>query len=575
MAGPQRTRAALVALFAAQVLLASVPASGAGAGLAAREPVYTDEWWSEYHATAEVYDLIKAVAAANPDIVSLSSIGSTHESRQLLVAKVSDNVAADEEDEPDVLVIAGTHAREWTTYHAAAYLLNYLTGHYRRTPEGALLVSPPGVLDNDSFASWIVDNREVYILAMVNPDGIEYAHTTDNLWRKNREPNPGVVGLACTGTDINRNFDWHWGELQGDSHVACADDYAGPLRADGYAGIVGWRPGESLPGAFSTAEARALRDFELAHDFKTALSLHSYSGLVLYPWGHTGDPSPDDADFVAMADVMANQTGYTPQQGYDLYKTAGVWDDWTYGVAGAYAFTIEMGQEFQPPAEEILMQAQLVLAPELYLAEVADDLHLLAPVVEVLAERSREVDANAEARVTAKVDAFNGVDGGKVSLVYSTDDGATWAERPMAAGADGTTYTGDLPALRAGGQALYFVRATDNEGITRSGPKAAPYQAFEVHAKNGLLDQLGTLGLLAVLGGAGLAGALLYLRFGRARITAALPRLPRLPRLPALPGKGRRAAPTAAAPSAPPEGGDFESALASRPGLKRFLDESR
>lgn len=498
MAATPRKRAALVILFAAQLLMTAVPGTGAAAS-GARQPVYTDEWWSEYHATGDTYDLIKAIAAANPDIVSLFSIGSTHESRQLLVAKVSDNVAADESDEPDVLVMAGTHAREWTTYHAAAYLLNYLTGHYRRTPEGALEVSPPGVLDNDSLASWLVDNREIYILTMVNPDGIEYSHTTDASWRKNREPNPGAIGRACIGTDINRNFDWHWGELQGDSHVACADDYAGPMRADGYAGILGWRPGESPPGAFSTAEARALRDFETAHDFQTALSLHSFSELVLYPWGYTSSPSPDDADFVAMADVMANQTGYTPEQGYTLYKTAGVWDDWSYGVTGAFAFTIEMGTQFQPPVEEILNQSLVVLQPEMYLAEVADDLHLHAPVVEVRAEPSAEVEANAPTRVTAKVDAFNGLDGGKVSLVYSADGGASWSERPMAALTDGTTYAGELPALRAGASALYFVRATDNDGITRSGPKSAPYQAFEVHSKNGLLDQLGTLGLLAVL----------------------------------------------------------------------------
>ncbi len=572
MVATQRKRAALVILFAAQVLLTALPSAGA-AGAGARQPVYTDAWWSEYHATGDTYDLIKAVAAANPDIVSLFSIGSTIENRQLIVAKVSDNVASDEKDEPDVLIMAGTHAREWTTYHAAAYLLNYLTGHYRRTAEGALQVSPPGVLDNDSMASWLIDNREIYILTMVNPDGIEYSHTTDANWRKNREPNPGAVGLACTGTDINRNFDWHWGELQGDSHNPCAEDYAGPLRADGYAGILGWRPGDSPPGAFSTAEARALRDFENAHDFQTAVSLHSYSDLVLYPWGYTSAPSPDNADFVAMADVMANQTGYTPEQGDTLYKTAGVWDDWTYGVTGAFSFTIEMGTAFQPPAEEILNQSRLVLQPELYLAEVADDLHLHAPVVEVHAEPSTAVDVNAPTHISAKVDAFNGLDSGKVALVYSTDGGASWSERPMSPGADGSTYTGDLPGLRAGASALYFVRATDNDGIARSGPKSAPYQAFEVHAKDGFLDQIGLLGLIAVLGGAGLAGAVLYLKFGRGKVTF---RLPAVPRLAALQGLRQKRPAKVRAPSVAPTGADdFDNGLKSRPGLQRFLDESR
>ena len=38
----------------------------------------------------------------------------------------------------------------------------------------------------------------------------EFSHTTDRLWRKNRNPNPGTFGL-CPGVDLNRNFGYKWG----------------------------------------------------------------------------------------------------------------------------------------------------------------------------------------------------------------------------------------------------------------------------------------------------------------------------------------------------------------------------
>ncbi len=558
-----RSRALLAAFFALQFFLSAAPPASAAGGMP-RTPSFMDDWWDEYHPPDDVYDLIATIAREHSDIVRTFTVGTTVESRPVVVAKVSDNPGTEEADEPDVLIIAGTHSREWTTYHAAAYLLNYLTANYRKTTDGAIQVAAPGEMDNASYVSWLIDNREIYILPMVNPDGIDFAHTQDNLWRKNREPNPGFVGYFCTGTDINRNYDWHWGELQGDSHIPCADDYAGPARADGLSPIVSWRPGDTPPGSFSTAEARAVRDLQLAHDFQTALSLHSYSGLVLYPWGYTADPAPDYTDFVAMADVMANMTGYTPQSGYDLYKTAGVWDDWSYGVTGAYSFTIEMGNEFQPPPADIINQSELVLGPELYLAEVSDDLHLRAPTVEVRSAASAEVDPNSPATVTARVDAMDALTG--VALVVSRDGGKTWTETAMSPGSDGTTFQGSVPGLRPGGSALFFVKATDTNDITRSGPKSAPYQAYEVHARSGILDQIGSFGLIAILGGAALAGALLYVKFLRGRPFPAFPKLPRLPQFPRRSGEGkvRRAAPS---PALPPRGTPPSSAR-----LQAFID---
>ncbi len=598
------------AIFLTQPALAAASAAtgqgAAGPDASLNHPSFADAWWDEYHGTDDVYDFIKQIAADHSDIVALQTIGTTYENRPLLVAKVSDNPHTNEADEPKYFLMAATHAREWTTYHVAAYFLNWLTGNYRETDSGTPAMAAPGEMDNASYASWLVDNREIYILLMVNPDGIEYSHTTDNMWRKNREPNLGLSGEVCYGVDINRNFGYHWGEVQGDSHNPCSETYSGPtdVRTQGLSALRGWRPGDPNPGGFSTRESTAIRDFELSVPFSTALSLHSFSELVLYPWGYTSSPSPDDVYYTQMADKMAAWTGYTPEQGYDLYKTSGVWDDWSYAEAGAFSFTIEMGTAFQPPASEIINQSKLLLSSLAYLGETADDLHLDAPSVKVDAAPRLEVDAGAPTQVTAHVDAPNGLDTGTVSLVYSRNGGATWSSAKMrAVGDDGMTYVGDLPGLAGGSQAVYYVKAVDDAGITRTGPFSAPYSVYFVTARPGLLDAVASYSVLLVLGAAAAVGVLLYLRSHGGIRMPALPRgalrRPSLPRR-VRPRRARPAPRAEAAPErpartavpdpprpvrtavpdpprpvrGPPYGEvDFDTYKQSRPRLQRFLDE--
>jgi hypothetical protein len=285
------------------------------------------------------------------------------------------------------------------------------------------------------------------------------------------------------------------------------------VRTDGAYSLIGWRPGDTYPGGFSAAEARALRDFQIAHDFKTALSLHSRNEVVEYPWGYTGDPAPDFDDLVAMANLMANWTGYFPQQMYTLIKQSGLWDDWSYGARGTYTFTIGMGNNFHVATTEILNQSKLILSSELFLLKTADDLHLKEPVVNLTNAPLAVVEPNTDATITARVEAPNGLaEAGTVSLVYSRNGGIGWTQIPMTAADNASTFTAAIPGLRPGSAALYFVKVTDDHGITRTGPFSAPYVAFEVRARDGILEQVGQFGLVAILAGAGAAGVLYCLR---------------------------------------------------------------
>jgi hypothetical protein len=71
-----------------------------------------------------------------------------------------------------------------------------------------------------------------------------------------------------------------------------------------------------------------------------AIDFHTYAELIMWPYGYTltdvpADMTPDDHEvFVTMGREMAAMTGYTPQQGSDLYISDGTIRDWLYGAYG-------------------------------------------------------------------------------------------------------------------------------------------------------------------------------------------------------------------------------------------------
>jgi carboxypeptidase T len=261
---------------------------------------------------------IQAVAAAHPDLVRRFSIGRSAEGRKLWAVKISDNVAIDEL-EPEVLLVAGQHAREHITVEQALYVLDQLTS-------------------GDARVVNLISKTEVYIVFNLNPDGSEYDTRGEfpRFWRKNRQ--------RPYGTDLNRNWGYHWGDLRG--------NVSRDRRSDAYRG----------PRAFSAPETRALRDFVDsrriggAQQIKAAIDFHSAAELVLWPFGYTkanattGMTAEQHARLAHLGRVMAHANGYTAEQASDLYVAPGELPDWLWGRYRIYAYTFELGppDEFYP-----------------------------------------------------------------------------------------------------------------------------------------------------------------------------------------------------------------------------------
>ena len=307
---------------------------------------------SAYHNYAEMSAEILQVANAHPDIVSRFSIGLSYEGREMWAVKISDNVATDE-DEPEVLFLGLHHAREHLTVEMTLYILHQLADNY----------------GSDAQIAALVNSREVYIIFDVNPDGGEYDVATGSYrsWRKNRQPN---AGSSYVGTDLNRNYGYKWGCCGGSSGSPSSDTYRGSA-------------------AFSAPELARVRDFVNGRvvggkqQIKTSITFHTYSELVLWPYGYTytdvpSDMTQDDHDvFVAMGQAMAATNGYTAQQASDLYITDGTYDDWAYGVHKVFAYTFEMYPKtsnpgFYPPDEAIPTQTSRNRDAVLYIIQQAD-----------------------------------------------------------------------------------------------------------------------------------------------------------------------------------------------------------
>ena len=289
---------------------------------------------SGYHTYAEAMKEIDKRIEQNPKIMSKKVIGKSHEDRDLIAVKISDNVKKDE-DEPEVLFTHHQHAREHLTVEMALYLMREFGEDY----------------DSDDRIKKAVDGREIWIVPDLNPDGGEYDIKSGSYesWRKNRQPNSGSDQV---GTDLNRNWDFKFGCCGGSSDDPGDETYRG-------------KSGESAPEVKVVADFARSRVVGGKQQLKAAIDFHTYSELVLWPYGWTTDDTAegltqDDHDaFEAVGKKMGKSNKYTAEQSSDLYITDGSIDDWLWGDQKVFAYTFEMyptdagGGGFYPPDEVI------------------------------------------------------------------------------------------------------------------------------------------------------------------------------------------------------------------------------
>ncbi|MGD0782674.1 MAG: M14 family metallopeptidase [Candidatus Aminicenantales bacterium] len=269
-----------------------------------------------YHSYKKLESDFFALQKQYPELAKVYDLGLSLEKRHVYALKVGANPAL-EQSKPEVLFLGCHHAREWISVEVPFQLGKYLLENYALDPEIRRLV--------DAAIIWMVP--------LVNPDGLEYSIQSYRYWRKNRRDNGG----GSFGVDINRNYGYEWGaDDVGSSPDPDSDIYRGSA-------------------AFSEPETRAVRDFLISRNIQALISYHSFDQTIVYPWGYTTLPAEKDAVMNAIAARMAaliqavnGRTYSYGESSRDMYVTNGDLTDWAYSLTGIPAYTIEL-----PPADEI------------------------------------------------------------------------------------------------------------------------------------------------------------------------------------------------------------------------------
>ena len=286
--------------------------------------------YSCYRTVEETYAAAEALVASHPTLATwvdagnswLKSVGQG--GYDMRVLKITNSAIPG--DKPDLFITGSIHAREYTPAETAMRFAEYLLDNY----------------GTDADATWIVDYHEIHLMMQANPDGRKEAEAGDS-WRKNVDNDDGCNTPSSWGTDLNRNFTFKWGCCGGSSGNPCYDTYRGPSAGSEpeTASIQNYMAAIYLdqrgPGDTDPAPADAQGIY---------IDLHSYSELVLWPWGWTSTNSPNATQHQTLGRKMAYFNDYTPQKSYSLYATDGTTDDHAYGIFGVASYCIEMGTSF-------------------------------------------------------------------------------------------------------------------------------------------------------------------------------------------------------------------------------------
>ena len=248
-----------------------------------------------YHDLETVEASLRSLVATYPDLARLVDVGDSVDGRDLLGVLLTDAPWSREPDEPSLRVLGTHHGDEWSSMEVPLALAWRLAEDYA---------------DGDPGAVELLDRNELWIVPVVNPDGVVAFE------RRN-----------ANAVDLNRNYDYEW----------LATNWSGPA-------------------AFSEPETRAMRALSLARSFHHSLSMHSGATNIGWVWNYLLDDTPEDAFLAAACAAYQDDTdqdGFWVSQGSDWYITHGDTNDWSYGVRGGHDYTLELTETKAPPAEEI------------------------------------------------------------------------------------------------------------------------------------------------------------------------------------------------------------------------------
>ena len=302
--------------------------------------------WVHYHNCTEIATILYGLNDTYSNVVDVFSIGKSWRDQDIYCARLTNE--NDGEPKPEVLFVGYHHAQELISAELPLYYVVDAVTNY-------------GLDEN---ATNLLNTREIYVIVALNVDGFELFESNDRQRKNARqidEDNDGSLdedppedlngnGLIEVLVNYTDPYDIEFMGYEGidnDTDGVNGEDWIGGVDLNrNYP--VSWEnavsdPSSSVyrgPAPFSEPETQAIRDLVLEHNFTHAISFHSGLEFIIYPWGYTADPTPDDAKFVEIAQDLSSITGGTEYASPTVMY--GIWDDWMYGEADVLALTCEI-----------------------------------------------------------------------------------------------------------------------------------------------------------------------------------------------------------------------------------------
>lgn len=299
-----------------------------------------------YSLKKDLEDLRKKAVGKGICDASVVDVGESHEKRKQWAIKLGNGSSH------KVLFTGCHHAREWIAVEVPYYVAEYIVEKYTASPKTT----------QEKRLKFLMDNRQIWFVPLVNPDGHEFTTRMRRGWRPARRAYPyaktsivaqalgggsrtiSVAAGTYTGVDINRNYACsNWG--QETFYLGSAMTSQDPADSGDNSVWCG-------PSAQSEIEGKNIADLINKHQFRASITYHNFSQLLLYP-----DMSASDAfvQFVGNGmDTLIREKGnpYTYEAGSTLYPTTGdamefAWEK----VPGRPTFTPELRPKETDPAD--------------------------------------------------------------------------------------------------------------------------------------------------------------------------------------------------------------------------------
>lgn len=275
----------------------------------------------------EVAQAVFNLADQFPDIIHVEQIGKSLMGLPIIGVRLSspENI----ETKPSVLFNSMHHAREVMTPEITIDMIQFLASNYDNA-------EMPWVRD------WL-DRVAVWVVPMLNPDGNWLVWNYDSWWRKNAR-GAEHEGDTPWGVDLNRNYPYEWGACSGSSGNKGSQTYRGSAPA-------------------SEPETQALMDLVAREKFLVDISYHSYSEMVIAPYGCQGAYTPEkyivDDLGKNIASRIKRDSGHGSYEygiGWEImYPVDGDDISWMYLKHNVLGYVIEVSSSsegFQPDYKE-------------------------------------------------------------------------------------------------------------------------------------------------------------------------------------------------------------------------------